>query len=153
MISPVADYLRSRLGQVNWGRNELGLPLVQVLFLLLPLLFKRIFLSQLSDDKIEDLGTAQFNNHSNHQSIPKHKPISVNNATKQHSVLNIDSISAQSEFQSKSFGLRIKWSLIKVMSNGHSCLLLNNIAPRHSYHVPSMYLMLFSLRKCIIGFF
>lgn len=28
LISPVADVLRNRLGQVNWGRNELGLPLV-----------------------------------------------------------------------------------------------------------------------------
>uniref|UniRef100_A0A0K8TLZ4 Zinc finger protein-like 1 homolog n=1 Tax=Tabanus bromius TaxID=304241 RepID=A0A0K8TLZ4_TABBR len=28
LISPVADVLRSRLGQVNWGRNELGLPLL-----------------------------------------------------------------------------------------------------------------------------
>lgn len=28
MISPVADILRGRLSQVNWGRNELGLPLV-----------------------------------------------------------------------------------------------------------------------------
>lgn len=28
LISPVADVLRSLLGQVNWGRNELGLPLV-----------------------------------------------------------------------------------------------------------------------------
>lgn len=28
LISPVADVLRQRLGQVNWGRNELGLPLV-----------------------------------------------------------------------------------------------------------------------------
>lgn len=28
LISPVADVLRSCLGQVNWGRNELGLPLV-----------------------------------------------------------------------------------------------------------------------------
>lgn len=24
----MADVLRQRLGQVNWGRNELGLPLV-----------------------------------------------------------------------------------------------------------------------------
>lgn len=27
LVSPVADSLRSRLSQVNWGRNELGLPL------------------------------------------------------------------------------------------------------------------------------
>lgn len=32
LVSPVADILRSRLGQVNWGRNELGLPLVSHLF-------------------------------------------------------------------------------------------------------------------------
>ncbi|XP_037026323.1 zinc finger protein-like 1 homolog [Bradysia coprophila] len=84
LISPVADYLRSRLGQVNWGRNELGLPL-------------------LSDDKIENIGSGQFNSqHSNHQAIPKHKASNVNNATKQHSVLNIDSISAQNDFQTNS---------------------------------------------------
>lgn len=57
---------------------------------------------QLSDDKIESIGSGQFNNHSN-QVIPKHKPSNVNNATKQHSVLNIDSLSAQSDFQSKVF--------------------------------------------------
>ncbi|XP_055678689.1 zinc finger protein-like 1 homolog [Lutzomyia longipalpis] len=28
LVSPVADVLRSRLSQVNWGRNELGLPLL-----------------------------------------------------------------------------------------------------------------------------
>lgn len=28
LISPVADVLRSLLGQVNWGRSELGLPLL-----------------------------------------------------------------------------------------------------------------------------
>lgn len=28
LISPVADMLKSRLGQVNWGRNELGLPML-----------------------------------------------------------------------------------------------------------------------------
>uniref|UniRef100_A0A182IUE4 Zinc finger protein-like 1 homolog n=1 Tax=Anopheles atroparvus TaxID=41427 RepID=A0A182IUE4_ANOAO len=28
LVSPVADVLRVRLGQVNWGRNELGLPLL-----------------------------------------------------------------------------------------------------------------------------
>uniref|UniRef100_A0A182QUK3 Zinc finger protein-like 1 homolog n=1 Tax=Anopheles farauti TaxID=69004 RepID=A0A182QUK3_9DIPT len=28
LVSPVADVLRVRLGQVNWGRNELGLPLM-----------------------------------------------------------------------------------------------------------------------------
>lgn len=28
LVSPVADVLRNLLGQVNWGRNELGLPLV-----------------------------------------------------------------------------------------------------------------------------
>ncbi|XP_050071408.1 zinc finger protein-like 1 homolog [Anopheles maculipalpis] len=28
LVSPVADVLRVRLGQVNWGRNELGLPLI-----------------------------------------------------------------------------------------------------------------------------
>lgn len=28
LISPVADVVRNRLGQVNWGRNELGLPLL-----------------------------------------------------------------------------------------------------------------------------
>lgn len=32
LISPVADVLRNRLGQVNWGRNELGLPLVKKLY-------------------------------------------------------------------------------------------------------------------------
>uniref|UniRef100_A0A182YMX0 Zinc finger protein-like 1 homolog n=1 Tax=Anopheles stephensi TaxID=30069 RepID=A0A182YMX0_ANOST len=30
LVSPVADVLRVRLGQVNWGRNELGLPLVDI---------------------------------------------------------------------------------------------------------------------------
>uniref|UniRef100_A0A6B2EI55 Zinc finger protein-like 1 homolog n=1 Tax=Phlebotomus kandelakii TaxID=1109342 RepID=A0A6B2EI55_9DIPT len=28
LVSPVADVLRNRLQQVNWGRNELGLPLL-----------------------------------------------------------------------------------------------------------------------------
>ncbi|XP_052864085.1 zinc finger protein-like 1 homolog [Anopheles cruzii] len=28
LVSPVADVLRVRLGQANWGRNELGLPLL-----------------------------------------------------------------------------------------------------------------------------
>lgn len=28
LISPVADMLKNRLGQVNWGRNELGLPML-----------------------------------------------------------------------------------------------------------------------------
>uniref|UniRef100_U5EWY3 Zinc finger protein-like 1 homolog n=1 Tax=Corethrella appendiculata TaxID=1370023 RepID=U5EWY3_9DIPT len=28
LVSPVADVLRTLLGQVNWGRNELGLPLL-----------------------------------------------------------------------------------------------------------------------------
>jgi len=82
LISPVADYLRSRLGQVNWGRNELGLPL-------------------LSEDKTENAGSVQFNSHSNHQSVPKHKSSNVN-PSKQHSVLNIDSVSNQNDFQTNS---------------------------------------------------
>jgi len=83
LISPVADYLRTRLAQVNWGRNELGLPL-------------------LSEDKMENIGSGQFNNHSDHQIIPKHKPITISNTTKPHSVLNIDSSSTQSDvFQSR----------------------------------------------------
>lgn len=28
LVSPVCEALRNRLSQVNWGRNELGLPLV-----------------------------------------------------------------------------------------------------------------------------
>jgi hypothetical protein len=28
LVSPIADHLRSRLSQVNWGRNELGMPLL-----------------------------------------------------------------------------------------------------------------------------
>lgn len=29
LVSPVADVLRNKLAQVNWGRNELSLPLVR----------------------------------------------------------------------------------------------------------------------------
>lgn len=33
LASPVSEALRNRLSQVNWGRNELGLPLVRAFIL------------------------------------------------------------------------------------------------------------------------
>lgn len=83
LISPVADVLRSRLGQVNWGRNELGLPL-------------------LSEEKIESvMSTPSLDQTNIHSNMEKHKQNGVfynnrNQTASPHSVLLMDSFNPPS---------------------------------------------------------
>lgn len=88
LVSPVADVLKHRLGQVNWGRNELGLPL-------------------LSEDKMEQIKSIQsseFNQMTkiHHSNSDKNKLNGVfynNNeiaSSSPHSVLLMDSFNPPS---------------------------------------------------------
>lgn len=88
LISPIADVLRNRLGQVNWGRNELGLPL-------------------LSEDQDKENTNRAINHQLAYSSSPSSGVTQKNQSNsssvaKPHSVLNIDSFSVANDFQASS---------------------------------------------------